>query len=186
MGHLALAGESRMMHGSASASASAGFASFGSESRPHTPAASGWAAHKAHRGPCVLDSEYTALSAMAEIVSAAEKREWVKVEVRRRPLEAVPSSECGSLQAVGLGLGQLTLAAFRRTPDSGLLCRAQPQAPLSHFFHFACRRSSLPVTTSTAVARALSCHVAESQNFSPPLSLAIAVFLDYFRFGTLC
>ncbi len=53
---------------------------------------------------------------MASVYAAAKEREWKKVEVRR-PLEAVPSTECGPWRAVRLGLRQWTLEAFvaRRT-----------------------------------------------------------------------
>jgi hypothetical protein len=55
----------------------------------------------------------------------------------------------------------------------GMLCRIQPPAP--GFFDVACRRSSVPVTTSRSVNRTLPCHLAESSNFSPSPSPAIAV-----------
>ncbi len=60
---------------------------------------------------------------MAGVLSAAQKQEWEKVEVRR-PLEAVVYSECGPSRAVRLGLGQWTLEAFvaRRTRP----CQADP------------------------------------------------------------
>ena len=39
----------------------------------------------------------------------------------------------------------------------------------------ACRRSSVPVTMPRSATRTLPCHIAESHNFSPPASPAIAV-----------
>ena len=60
-----------------------------------------------------------------ELIEAAVNQDWEKVKVRR-PLEAVSSTEYGPSRSVCLGLGQWTLEAFRRTPDSALLCRIQP------------------------------------------------------------
>ena len=42
-------------------------------------------------------------------------------------------------------------------------------------FWFACRRSFVPVRTPRSVTRTLPCHLAESPDFSPPPSPAIAV-----------
>ena len=70
-----------------------------------------------------------------ELIEAVRKQDVEKVKVRR-PLEAVSSTEHGPSRGVCLGLGQWTLEAFRleafrRMPDSALLCRIQPlrQAP---------------------------------------------------------
>jgi hypothetical protein len=69
-----------------------------------------------------------------ELINAVKMQDVEKVKVRR-PLEAVPSTEYGPSRGVCLGLGQWTLEAFRRTPDSAWLCRIQPlrQAPLRQF-----------------------------------------------------
>jgi hypothetical protein len=63
-----------------------------------------------------------------ELVEAARKQDWERAKVRR-PLEADSSTDCGPTRAVCLGLGQWTLEAFRRTPDSAMLCRIQPPSP---------------------------------------------------------
>jgi hypothetical protein len=65
-----------------------------------------------------------------ELIEAVKKQDLETVEVRR-PLEAVSCTEDGPSRGVCLGLGQWTLEAFRRTPDSALLCRIKPlrQAP---------------------------------------------------------
>jgi hypothetical protein len=49
------------------------------------------------------DSSLKTPKGSTELVDAAERREWEKVEVRR-PLEAVVHSECGPTRAVRLGL----------------------------------------------------------------------------------
>ena len=69
-----------------------------------------------------------------ELLLAAREKDWERVKVRR-PLEAVSGTEYGPSRGVCLGLGQWTLEAFRRTPDSAWLCRIQPlrQAPLRQF-----------------------------------------------------
>jgi hypothetical protein len=69
-----------------------------------------------------------------ELIKAVREQDVEKVKVRR-PLEAVSSTESGPSRGVCLGLGQWTLEALRRTPDSAMLCRIQPlrQAPLRHF-----------------------------------------------------
>jgi hypothetical protein len=67
-----------------------------------------------------------------ELIEAVKKQDVVKVKVRR-PLEAVSSTESGPSRAVYLGLRQCTLGAFRRTPDSALLCQPLRQAPLRQF-----------------------------------------------------
>ncbi len=63
---------------------------------------------------------------MAELVEAAWKKEWEKVEVRWRPFLA-PSVVRREPEAWSVDPGSL-----RRTPDSAMLCRIQPlrQAPL--------------------------------------------------------
>jgi hypothetical protein len=81
-----------------------------------------------------LVSTRTPFASMAELVQAVSEQDVDKVKVRR-PLEAVSSSECGPSRAARLGLGQWTLEAFRRTPDSALLCRISPPyvTPQSNF-----------------------------------------------------
>ncbi len=115
---------------------------------------------------------------MAEVFSAAEKREWDKVEVRRHPLDAVLTPSVASLPP---GAWSVDPCSLRHTSDSAL---PNPAALVRRrfriFSYFACSRSSMPVTAPTPVARA------QSQNFSPPPSLAIAVFRNFLRFGTLC
>ncbi len=58
--------------------------------------------HNRREYPAV-STKLVRFSRMAELVLAAEKKEWTKVEVRR-PLEAVFSTECGPWRAVRLGL----------------------------------------------------------------------------------
>ncbi len=65
---------------------------------------------------------------MAEVYSAAEKRDWETVEVRR-PLEAIFSSECGPSRAVRLGLVQRPLQAVVARRNSAMLCRIHPHTP---------------------------------------------------------
>jgi hypothetical protein len=97
---------------------------------------------------------------MAELAHAARSEEWKKVEVSR-PLEAVFCCECGPSRAVRLGLGQWTL---KPSSHAGFGLAMPNPAPYvrrsSGNFDFACRRSSMLVTTSIPVARALLCHIA--------------------------
>ena len=98
-----------------------------------------------------------------ELIEAVREQDFEKVKVRHH-LEAVSSTEFGPSRGVCLGLGQWILEAFRRTPDSALLCRVyfpasgplgfQTEGPSGNF-DFACRRSSLPVTTPRSVTRTL-------------------------------
>ena len=118
-----------------------------------------------------------------ELIRAVREEDWERVKVRR-PLEAVSGTEYGPSRGVCMGLGQWILEAFRRTPDSALLCRVyfpasgplgfQTEGPSGNC-DIACRRSSVPVTTSRSVTCTLPCHIAESHNLSPPPSPAIAV-----------
>ncbi len=110
-----------------------------------------------------------------ELFQAAENEEWEEVKVRR-PLEAVPSTECGPSRGVCMGLGQWTLDAVVARPIrpcrvESSSCVRRPSGNLGD----ACRRSSGKVRTPRSVTRALPCHIAESHNFSPPPSPAIAV-----------
>jgi hypothetical protein len=81
-----------------------------------------------------LIAESVSFSPRMELIKAVREQDVEKVKVRR-PLEAVSSSECGPSRAARLGLGQWTLEAFRRTPDSALLCRISPPyvTPQSNF-----------------------------------------------------
>ncbi len=91
----------------------------------------------------------------------------------RRPLEAVSSTESGPSRGVCLGLGRWTLDAGSIRPccvESSPYGRQQPGK-----CDDACRRSSVPVRTSSSVTCTLPCRLAESHNFSPPPSPAIAV-----------
>jgi hypothetical protein len=110
-----------------------------------------------------------------ELIKAAQKKDWEKVKVRR-PLEAVSSTEYGPSRAVCLGLGQWTLDAVVARPTRP--CYAESSAYIrrpSGNFDAACRRSFVPVRTSSSVARTLPCRLAESPDFSRPPSPAIAV-----------
>ena len=111
---------------------------------------------------------------MAKVFAAAEKKEWEKVEVRR-PLEAVVYSECGPSRAVRLGLGQWTLEAFVARRTRPCCADSSPYVSSGANFGFACRRSFVPVRTPRSVTRTLPCHLAESPDFSPPPSPAIAI-----------
>jgi hypothetical protein len=57
-----------------------------------------------------------------ELVEAVRDQDWEMAKVRR-PLEVVSGAEYAPSRGVCLALGQWTLDAFRRTPDSALLCR---------------------------------------------------------------
>jgi hypothetical protein len=110
-----------------------------------------------------------------ELIEAVKKQDVVKVKVRR-PLEAVTSTESGPSRGVCLGLGQWTLDAVVARPIRP--CCAESSSYVRHQSgncDAACRRSSVPVTTSPSVTRTLPCRLAESRNFSPPPSPAIAV-----------
>ncbi len=108
-----------------------------------------------------------------ELIKAVEEQDVEKVEVRRI-LEAVSSTEYGPSRAVCLGLGQWTLDAVVARPIR--LCQIQPCVRhQSGNFDAACRRSSVPVRTSSSVTRTLPCRLAESPDFSPPPSPAITV-----------
>ncbi len=110
-----------------------------------------------------------------ELIDAVKEQDVEKVKVRR-PLEAVPGTEYGPWRGVCLGLGQCTLDDVVARPirpccveSSSYVRRRSGNSDV------ACRRSSVPVTTSRSVTRTLPCHIAESPNFSPPPSPAIAV-----------
>jgi hypothetical protein len=110
-----------------------------------------------------------------ELIKAVREQDVEKVKVRRQ-LEAVSSTESGPSRGVCLGLGQWTLDAVvaRRIRP----CCAESSRYARHQsgdFDAACRRSSVPVMTSSSVARTLPCRLAESHNASPPPSPAIAV-----------
>ena len=125
------------------------------------------------RGPTRLVS--TGSVRMAGVYSAAKDAEWEKVEVRR-PLEAVSSTDCGPTRAVRLGLWSVDPGSLRPTPDSPCCAESSPYVRRpSGNFDVASRHSSVKVRTPPSVTRTLACHIAESHNFSPPPSPAIAV-----------
>jgi hypothetical protein len=110
-----------------------------------------------------------------ELIEAVKKQDVEKVKVRRL-LEAVTSTESGPSRGVCLGLGQWTLDAVVARPIRP--CCAESSSYVRHQSgncDAACRRSSVPVTTSPSVTRTLPCRPAESPDFSPPPSPAIAV-----------
>jgi hypothetical protein len=57
-----------------------------------------------------------------ELVEAVRDQDWEMAKVRRPP-EVASGAEYATSRGACLGLGQWTLDAFRRTPDSALLCR---------------------------------------------------------------
>jgi len=94
----------------------------------------------------------------------------------RRLLGAVYSTEYGPSRGVCLGLGQWTLDAVVARPIRPCCVESSPCVRhQSGKFDAACRRSFVPVRTSSSVTRTLPCRLAESRNFSPPPSPAIAV-----------
>jgi hypothetical protein len=110
-----------------------------------------------------------------ELVEAVKKQDVEKVQVRH-PLEAVSSSKSGPSRGVCLGLGQWALEAVVARPIRPCCVESSPY--VRHQlgkFDAACRRTSVPVTTSSSVTRKLPCRLAESPDFSPPPSPAIAV-----------
>jgi hypothetical protein len=137
-----------------------------------------------------------------ELIEAAKNQDVERVKVLR-PLEAVSGTEYGPSRAVCLGLGQWTLDAVVARPIRP--CCAESTHCVrrrSGKFDVACRRSSGKVRTPRSVTRTLPCRIAESHNFSPPPSPAIAVsaiskdkhvsasfarnrrFRDFLKFGT--
>ncbi len=110
-----------------------------------------------------------------ELIEAVKKQDVEKVEVRCQ-LEAVSSTESGPSRGVCLGLGQWTLDAVVARPIRPCCVESSPHVRhQSGKFDAACRRSSVPVRTSSSVTRTLPCRLAESHNFSPPPSPAITV-----------
>ena len=110
-----------------------------------------------------------------ELVKAVREQDLEKVEVRRL-LEAFLGTESGPSRGVCLGLGQWTLDAVVARPIRPCCVESSPYVRhQSGNFDAACRRSSVPVWTSRSVTRTLPCRLAESHNFSPPPSPAIAV-----------
>ena len=110
-----------------------------------------------------------------ELIEAVQKQDAEEVEVRR-PLEAFLSAESGPSRGVCLGLGQWTLDAVVARPIRPCCVESSPYVRhQSGNLDAACRRSSVPVWTSRSVTRTLPCRLAESHNFSPPPSPAIAV-----------
>ena len=86
------------------------------------------------------------------------------------------STESGPSRGVCLGLGQWTLDAVVARPIRPCCVESSPYVRhQSGNLDAACRRSSVPVRTSSSVTRTLPCRLAESHNFSPPPSPAIAV-----------
>ncbi len=119
--------------------------------------------------------EYDPVQRMAALVEAAEKKDWENFKVRR-PLEAGSSCECAPSWGVCLGLGQWTLDAVVARPIRPCGVESSPYVrQQSGNCNAACRCSSVPVRTSRSVARTLPCRLAESPDFSPPPSPAIAV-----------
>ena len=109
-----------------------------------------------------------------ELVKAVKKQDAEKVEVRRL-LEAFLSTESPS-RGVCLGLGRWTLDAVVAIPIRPCCVESSPYVKhQSGYFDASCRRSSVLVWTSRSVTRTLPCRLAESHNFSPPPSPAIAV-----------
>ena len=80
-------------------------------------------------------------------------------------------------RAVPLNLGEWTLEAFVARRIRPCFAESSPYVVRrpSGNIGFPCRRSSVPVRTPRPVTRTLPCHLAESRNFSPPPSAAIAV-----------
>ena len=110
-----------------------------------------------------------------ELIKAVRKEDSETVKVRRLP-EAVSGTEYGPSRGVYLGLGQWTLDAVVARPIRPCCVESSPYVRHpSGNFDAACRRSSVPVWTSRSVTRTLPCRLAESHNFSPPPSPAIAV-----------
>ena len=110
-----------------------------------------------------------------ELIEAVKKQDVEKVEVRRL-LEAFLGTESGPSRGVCLGLGQWTLDAVVARPIRPCCVESSPYVrQQSGNFDAECRRSSVPVWTSRSVTRTLPCRLAESHNFSPPPSPAIAV-----------
>ncbi len=110
-----------------------------------------------------------------ELVEAVKKQDVETVKVRR-PLETVSSTESGPSRAVCLGLGQWTLDAVVARPVRPCCAESSPcVGQQSGNCDAACRRTSVPVRTSSSVTRSLPCRPAESPDFSPPPSPAIAV-----------
>ena len=110
-----------------------------------------------------------------ELIEAVKKQDVEKVKVRRL-LEAVTSTESGPSRGVCRGLGQWTLDAFVARPIRPCWVESSPCVRhQSGKFDAACRRSFVPVRTSSSVTRTPPCRLAESHNFSPPPSPAIAV-----------
>jgi hypothetical protein len=106
-----------------------------------------------------------------ELIEAVKKQDLEKVQVRR-PLEAVSSTEYGPSR----GLGQWSLDAVVARPIRPCCVESSPYVRHhSGNFDAACRRSSVPVGTSSSVTGTLPCDIAESPDFSPPPSPAIAV-----------
>ena len=126
-----------------------------------------------------LDQYTTRLDLLrtSELVAAARNRDWEKVEVRRpwRPLFTLNSvrGEPSVLALAREPLGSSSPVGFHRP------CYAEPipgVAPCPKAdYDFACRRSSVPVTTSILETRALPCRHDESRDLSPLPSPEAAV-----------
>ena len=110
-----------------------------------------------------------------ELIEAVQEEDVEKVEVRRL-LEAFLGTESGPSRGVCLGLGQWTLDAVVARPIRPCCVESSPYVRQhSCNLDAACRRSSVPGTTSRSVTRTLPCRLAESPDFSPSPSPAIAV-----------
>ena len=119
--------------------------------------------------------DFAAHQERMELIEAVREEDSETVKVRRL-LEAVSGTECGPSRGVCLGLGQWTLDAVVARPIRPCCVESSPYVRHhSGNFDAACRRSSVPVRTSRSVPRTLPCRLAESHNFSPPPSPAIAV-----------
>jgi hypothetical protein len=122
-----------------------------------------------------LQTPFAAHERMSLLFEAVQKQDAEKVEVRR-PLEAGSSTESGPSRGVCLGLGRWTLDAVVARSIRPCCVESRPYGMHQPGkIDNACRRSSVPVMTSISVTRTLPCRLAESHNFSPPPSPAIAV-----------
>ena len=138
----------------------------------------GWAEWEARESTRLGSTDSVRFPRM-ELIEAVKNQDVETVKVRR-PLEAGYSTESGPSRGVCRGLGQWTLDAFVARPIRPCWVESSPYVRrISGTFDAACRCSSSPVRTSSSVSRTLPCRLAESHNFSPPPSPAIAVFATF-------
>ncbi len=85
-----------------------------------------------------------------------------------------------------MGLGQWTLGAVVARPIRPCCVESSPYARhQTGIFYAACRRSSVPVRTSSSVTRTLPCRLAESHKFLAASFARNRHFRDFLRkFGT--